>query len=483
MTARVADDLVVTGPVDHQVVPRTAAGSATVSWCVLGCEDVRATVRGPLADSPHVRVQRLDDAVDVSAQLPTGGPYEIELEVWAGADRIGRHVVRGLLVGDVWVLAGQSNMQGVGEGAAALPPLERAAALGLDGRWRPASEPLHRLWQSPDNTQLRLFHLPNSMMSREDVLAAYPEMHERDAVEPIGGVGPGYFFARDLASLTGVPVGLIPCALGGSGLELWSKAWAGLHAPGDPSGSLYSNLIDRASAWGPVRGVLWYEGESEAMSALGADYAGLFAELVNDVRTDLKQPDLAFLTAQLGTFDVDDPHFAPIQESLSREWDLVREAQRKAASLLHRVAVVTAADLPRVDLVHVATRGHERLGRRLALQAAGLVRGDELGAGPDVSQVALDEDGTLRIVIEGLRGRLQSPVDPRSFVLSDSPARVVSATVVEPDTVVLSTDVPVGPEACLGYGLGPEPIMSLYDDTDFPVPCFGPIAVNEETST
>ena len=55
-----------------------------------------------------------------------------------------------VFVGDLWVLAGQSNMEGVGDLIDVTPPNPRVMLLGMDGKWAQAEEPLHWLVDSPD---------------------------------------------------------------------------------------------------------------------------------------------------------------------------------------------------------------------------------------------------------------------------------------------------------------------------------------------
>ena len=72
--------------------------------------------------------------------LQAGGPYRITL-----TDGMSDAVFTDLLVGDVWILAGQSNMQGVGKMSGALPPRNDVRAFYLDDRWDTARDPLHNM--------------------------------------------------------------------------------------------------------------------------------------------------------------------------------------------------------------------------------------------------------------------------------------------------------------------------------------------------
>src|SRR5262249_11210001 len=116
-----------------------------------------------------------------------------------------------VFVGDLWVLAGQSNMQGVGDLIDVTPPNPRVTLLGMDGQWRPADEPLHWLVDSPDRVH-----------SGDPQTRA--ERSARDHKTRKKGAGLGLPFAVTMVESTGVPVGLVACAHGGTSMEQWSPA-------------------------------------------------------------------------------------------------------------------------------------------------------------------------------------------------------------------------------------------------------------------
>jgi sialate O-acetylesterase len=79
------------------------------------------------------------------AGIPAGGPYRLEARCGRASAQ-----VREFYVGDVWLLAGQSNMQGVGNMTGAPPPHPLIHALSMRREWRKATEPLHVMPESPD---------------------------------------------------------------------------------------------------------------------------------------------------------------------------------------------------------------------------------------------------------------------------------------------------------------------------------------------
>ena len=173
---------------------------------------------------------------------------------------------------DIWLLLGQSNMKGRGE----IPETQVEDPLIVnmnmdDDQWYVAEHPLHK--------------------------AGVPDLIDGS---DNAGVGPGLDFARGVLSRTnGVRIALVPCALGGSWINLWQ-----------PGRDLYTNAIYRAqkaladapSGEGRIAGVLWLQGESDAIEARYAAYSEKLSVLVQGLRSDLNQPDLPFLACTIGTF-------------------------------------------------------------------------------------------------------------------------------------------------------------------------------------
>ena len=174
---------------------------------------------------------------------------------------------------------------------------------------------------------------------------------------------PFLHFAKLLRRQLGVPIGLIPTALGGSGIVAWLRGTQHV---------LFANMAAycRDAGAARVRGVLWYQGESDASPEAAPLYAARFRELVAAWREHFAAPDLPVLTAQLNRYTFPkpgDPMHAP--------WDLVRETQRALARELPNVYVVSTLDLGLSDDIHNASAGNLVLGERFAACALGGVFG------------------------------------------------------------------------------------------------------------
>jgi hypothetical protein len=162
------------------------------------------------------------------------------------------------------------------------------------GAWEPAAEPLHRLWESftPVHQELMRPGLPAADQGLSDA-----ELARRAARERVTGAGLGLAFGIAMAQSSGRRIGLVAAAHGGTSLEQWSPALK------DRGGhSLYGAMLERiARAGGRLRGVLWYQGESDAHDVeAGRSYAERFDRWIAALRSDTGRPDLPVIAVQIG---------------------------------------------------------------------------------------------------------------------------------------------------------------------------------------
>src|SRR5205823_5581329 len=119
---------------------------------------------------------------------------------------------------------------------------------------------------------------------------------------------------------------------------------------------------------GPIKGVVWYQGETDAMLPETAQaYGKALLGLIDSLRADTADPDLPFVCVQIGRYAM------RADEKTNRAWETVREAQRLAAQKRKHVFLVSAIDLLTDDPIHLSYEGQERLGRRIAEIASSMV--------------------------------------------------------------------------------------------------------------
>lgn len=388
--------------------------------------------------------------------IPAGGPYRVDAA--CGSESCS---VEDIYVGEVWILAGQSNMEGVGDLYDVEPPSPLVRVMDLADRWGIAEEPLHWPFEAVDSVHWGCDPEQRPVFARE---------HRSNRVK---GAGLGLPFGAALSSALGVPVGLVVCARGGTSMQEWSPSLL------DQGGaSLYGSMIRRARKVGPVRGILWYQGESDTSPVDSIEFPHRFRDFVLAIRRDLEFPDLPFLYVQLGRF-ICESSLADL-----RSWNEVQEAQRTAVSQMEHTAMAAAVDLELDDLIHVGTQGLRRLGRRLANLARSRVYGDEdILTGPQPKFFSVEGINRDRIVIEfsHVNGRLQCAGRLSGFSIRNLDGYHIPIIYKEEIAtgrrnavqLWLTRGIPRG--GALYYGWGRDPYCNLVDERDLAAPVFGPV--------
>jgi sialate O-acetylesterase len=392
-------------------------------------------------------------------RIPAGGLYRLETHLRPEGAIAGEWAVRGDMrhcigVGDLWVIAGQSNSAGYGRG-----PYHDPAELGVHlyrnaGQWALATHPMN------DSTDT--LHSVN----RENANPSHsPYLH----------------FGRLLKSALGYPVGLIQTALGGSPLSRWNPAEHAEAANAD----LCANMLHCVrQAGGRVAGVLWYQGESDSNETLAASYEARFSAAVAAWRAALSAPDLPVLMVQLNRV-YQQPVQAPGDaDRTDRAWSMVREAQRQAARALANVAVVPALDLPLSDLIHTSAAGNLLLADRLARAAFGMVYGKAVDyKAPDALSAARSPDQrAITIVFDNVTSRIDSvDLTTHCFTVEDASGAVPIASVGYPGdhTVQLALGRALAGAAMVHGACGVNPPIAPVDmDRVMPMLGFYGLAVS-----
>jgi sialate O-acetylesterase len=290
------------------------------------------------------------------APMRAGGPHT--LTAAAGSSRVR---LKDVLVGEVWLVSGQSNMAW---------PVGRAARTGE----AIASARLPRL---------RLYQVPR-YQQRKGARQGRWVVCSPKTVQPFSALG--FFFGRRLIQELKVPVGLIDSSLGNTTIEAWIgrgalevtpaarpilARWRGRTSGGTPAAqakarlsprrpaALYEAMI-RPLAPFALRGVLWYQGESNVNRA--EQYETLFPLLIARWRQAWHRPDLPFYFVQLPNLLKTRP-----QPTQSR-WAELREAQFQTLRKLRHTGMAVTVDIGRGNNLH--PRNKREVARRLWRWAA-----------------------------------------------------------------------------------------------------------------
>ena len=393
------------------------------------------------------------------ANIPTGGPYRLEVRC-----RTERFQVRNFFVGDVWLLAGQSNMEGVGNMSGAASPHPLIHSFSMRRTWMRAQEPLHLLAESPD------FCHNGGIQSTVGL--------SRAARRTAGkGVGPGLFFAHEMLRRSGVPQGLICTAHGGTSMSQWNPV-----RMEEGRLTLYGSMLTSVKATGqPVAGVLWYQGESDANPGAVPLYVARMRKLVATLRKDLQLPGLPWLTVQIGRVFLNRPPAGVIA------WNRIQAMQGLLPRSIRNLAVVAAVDLAMDDHIHLSASGQSRLAQRLGCEADRLVYGNRRESPPPQlrsisalksSVKSLGFPGCfVDVTFDQVVGGLKAAGEPAGFALVDmngDDLRAIYRTTLHGNTARLFVS-PVDPaNSRLCYGFGSSPICNITDGRGHGLPVFEP---------
>lgn len=328
----------------------------------------------------HLNWQKAETRPDgswsaVLKDVPAGGLYRLETHLRTDPHGPSEWQMHGdmrhfLGVGDLWVIAGQSNAAGYGRGGCWDPPELGIHLFNNAMRWTLASQPLN-----------------------ESTGTAHPE--NREAAN--SGHGPWIHFARLIRREMNIPVGLVQVSLGGSPFVSWNPTEPGDHP-------LYELMLRiHRAVGGKVRGILWYQGESETDPDIKADtYEERFVAGVKAWRAAMGQPELPVLTVQLGHWT------GPAGKDSHERWTKVREAQRRVPKRLPAVTVSPTLDLTLTDGIHVSPAGNMTLAQRVANAALATVYGRKVNyLAPEPIEAGAAGDGrAIELRFENVVGQL-----------------------------------------------------------------------------
>ncbi len=351
--------------------------------------------------------------------VPAGGNYDLEARLVDAGDGtiLGQDVVAQLAVGDVFLAVGQSNMSGYSGGLdPAEPPVDRVHLFGNDYVWKRAREPMD------DGT---------------------------DQVDRVSEESPAHTlmlrFAKEIEQAAGVPVAIIPAPLGGTNLH---TQWQRRADDPDNRGTLYGSAIHRVLSQGwdhPIRGVIWYQGESDVGRGTDAYLADL-EQLVADFRSDLGNPELYFGNCQLATYI-----YADLEG-----WLAIQEAQRRQAESDPLSVVVGLVDLSRSDTIHLDVPGYKEAGRRLAAAVLDELYGIAQPRAPRLVSLTYGAGQRNRVVLTYDQDVIGGASVLYRFADDGGPATIVGISVDGP-TITLDLQRSAGTNGRLSYGYGRTP--------------------------
>lgn len=405
--------------------------------------------------------------------LRAGGPYRVEFRIRHGRKIVDQLGLDDIFVGDVWILAGQSNMEGIGNLCHAPRPHEKVRAFYMRDEWGIAKEPIHFLGEAVDIVHNEYGSGPDR--PSQNALA-------KRAASFVKGMSPGHAFGLEMLKRTKVPQGLIACAHGGTSMEQWTPAGRDLGGA-----SYYGAMIRRYKKLGqPVAGVVWYQGESDADCDAARVYTDKMKALVAATREDMGLPRLPWVIVQMGRHASPDGGWV---------WNNVQDQQRCLPEVIRHLDVAPAVDLPLDDGIHIGGDGQLILGRRLARLADRLVH-KTTGVKPSLTIKAMELMPTpgarpeapctaVRLTYNNVVGKLVSNGRASGFALSNhkgKDTRAIYRTILEGKSVVLCTNLSRHELSMLSvsYGHGRDPVCNISDSDGMSLPVMQEMPIDPE---
>ncbi len=452
--------------------------------------------------------------------LTAGGPFTMTL---TGENTV---TIKDLLVGEVWLCSGQSNMN------------------MLFSKVHNAAEEAPKA----NYPEIRTFKVPVTVSATPlaeaggSWIACSPE-----TVNEFSGVA--YFFARDIHRQLGVPVGLIHSALGATPAQAWTSleglksepelqeyveivkrrlanydaeaaAYPGILAahqsklaswmeatgkdheqklaawneaaakakaagkkppprprpatrrppePVPPDGRstdpavLYNGMIHPLIPYG-IKGVLWYQGESNAKKA--EEYLTLFPTMIRDWRTRWKQGDYPFLYVQVAPYNGMPPE--------------IREAQLLSLGKVRNAAMMVTTDFGDADDIH--PRKKEPVGQRLALAARALAYGENIEYSGPLYESMKVEKGRITLNFKHTGSGLVAKAGPlKGFTIAGKDKQFVPARAeIQGNRIVVSAEGVPDPQA-VRYGWANVPDGNLFNQEGLPASPFRTDVIPDES--
>ncbi len=399
--------------------------------------------------------------------------------------------ISNVLIGEVWVCSGQSNM-----------------AFGLGGSVNGKAT-----IDAAGDDQLRLFNA--RAQATDELQESIGGSWAVDSPQSAGSFSAvGYYFGKALRKKLGVPVGLIKSAVGGTVAEAWTAreeleknptlkpmldqqqqrldaypkslaAYKAIEAqvlqkyeaavkkakadgaraprkpqpPAHPSANknrpigLYNGSIAPLQPYA-IKGAIWYQGESN--SSRGEQYRTLFPAMISSWRRAWGQGDFPFLFVQIT------PHQGMTPE--------VREAQRVTTETTQNTAMAVTTDIGHPTDIHPKQK--QPIGERLALAARALAYEEDIEfSGPTYDSMSVDGNRVI-VNFKHLGGGLVAEGgELKGFVVYGKDKEAVGTAKIEGNTIVVSSDEisdPVG----VRYGWANVPDVNLYNKAGLPASPF-----------
>ncbi|HLH36114.1 MAG TPA: sialate O-acetylesterase [Alloacidobacterium sp.] len=416
-----------------------------------------------------------------------GGPFEMTVESKHPGNAVAQTItLDDVLVGDVWVASGQSNMEF---------PMSDAAT---------ASQDIPKAFIP----NLRLFVVQRQAVDypQDDVESDGWNASTPNSVGNFSAVA--WYFAREIGAREHVPVGIINSSWGGTPAEAWTRMgalaadaalmpvfaswdkWAaresdsvflrkekphliaeakaqGRPAPEFPwlpqlesqsPALLYNGMIAPLTPF-PIRGVIWYQGEGNTDSDRAPLYGRLFRAMIEDWRRQWGIGDFPFLFVQIANY----------KAGSIEDWPTLRQQQFESLELRNTGMAVTV-DIGDPENIHPTDKLD--VGLRLSYWARAISYGENVEVSGPLFRQAVPEGSSIRVWFDHSGKLVIKNGDLVSFEVAGIDGKFVPATAaIENNTVVVSSPSVTEP-VYVRYGWSDNPQCNLFNGAGLPASPF-----------
>jgi sialate O-acetylesterase len=446
-------------------------------------QDVRVSFRGETRSTKTGKLGQWSVYLSPGA---AGGPFQMTVQgipASAAGDAAPAQatILDDVLVGDVWVASGQSNMAF---------QMSKAATAAQDLPL--AANPRIRLMTVKRNAA----EYPQDDLDTDGWAASTPETaKEFSAV--------AWYFAREIEQREHVPVGVINSSWGGTPVEAWTRvaalgadaalapvfaSWGkmtelqpdavlanidklkqrdearakGKREPQFPwhwsPGSLYNGMIAPLTPF-PIRGAIWYQGESNADPVRAPLYKRVFSTMIEDWRREWGVGDFPFLFVQIANF----------KSSATADWPTLREQQLKTLELSNTAMAVTI-DIGNPDDIHPTNKVD--VGYRLARAARALSYGEAIEYSGPLFRQATAEGTAIRAWFDHAKILTAEGGPVTGFEVAGADGKFSPATATIEGATVVATSPLVAEPVFVRYGWANSPLCNLIDGEGLPASPF-----------
>jgi sialate O-acetylesterase len=421
--------------------------------------DIKVPVWGT---TDNVEPVTVDFAEQTQTATPVGGKWRVEFSPLS-ANSTGRELVvkqgdqtisrKNIVVGDVWLCGGQSNMD-----------WKLSNSVGHEAAIKTAANPNLRLFTVPrpkpqsERQKRRGVPTPQTDLASGEWQEASPEtVGEFSAV--------GFFFGRALQKAVNVPVGLINSNVGGTTAERWMDIAAiesnpeirDMHA-NQGKADLYNSMIAPLATFA-VKGAIWYQGESNAGRPY--HYRHVLTAMIKNWRDTFGCGDFPFLMVELAPFK------EIAKQPVDEEWAVVRDSLQWVAKKVPNTATVSIVDVGEVKDIHPKQK--QPVGERLAIAARAMVYGEKITpAGPQFESLQIDGNKAI-VRFKNVGGGLEAKEgELTGFTLAGDDKKFHLANAkIEGDAVVVTSDEVPAPKA-VRFGWANFPVVNLWNKDGLP---------------